>query len=64
MSAEDITAGAMMLRVASEFWPLIVALAFAIIAVAGLCALFIAAERVRGTDEPEGNVINFEKWRE
>jgi hypothetical protein len=51
--------------VVAQHWPLLVLFAFAFIAISGICALFIAAERVHGGPEDEsGHVINFEKWRD
>jgi len=58
MSAQSIAAGQAIATIASVYWPLFVALAFVIIALAGIASLFIAAESVHGRRD---NVVNFER---
>lgn len=62
MASEALNAAAV---VAAQYWPLIAGAAIVMLAVAGVCALFIAATRVHsGPEDETGNVINFEKWRD
>lgn len=61
MSIDQITTAKILSEIVAANWPIVLGVAFIVLACGGIVSVYLTARAVHGGEDD--NVVNFERWR-